>query len=121
MSKGKIISRLLVSSFIMFNIISCFKNDSREPPPVVNACAGTPGPLFTAVKNLVTTKCVSCHNNIFANGGMNFTIECNIVINKSIIKVKAVDEGSMPPTGTLPQADKTTITNWINAGGKYTD
>ncbi|MEO5999069.1 MAG: hypothetical protein ABIN89_20005 [Chitinophagaceae bacterium] len=121
MSKGKIIFRLLVSSFIMFNFISCFKNDTREPPPVVNTCTGITGPLFAAVKNLVATKCVGCHNNVIANGGMNFTIECNIVINKSIIKRKAVDEGTMPPTGTLPQADKATISNWINAGGKYTD
>jgi uncharacterized membrane protein len=73
------------------------------------------------VRNLVSSKCVKCHNNVFANGGMNFSIECNIVSNKARIKIRAVDEGSMPPTGTLPLADKTTITNWFNAGGKYTE
>jgi uncharacterized membrane protein len=69
----------------------------------------------------VSSKCVKCHNNVFANGGVNFSIECNIVSNKARIKIRAVDEGSMSPTGTLPLADKTTITNWMNAGGKYTD
>ncbi|HMR92047.1 MAG TPA: hypothetical protein PKC69_07025, partial [Chitinophagaceae bacterium] len=79
------------------------------------------GPLFTAVRSMMATNCQSCHNNTIANGGMNWTIDCNIVINKDRIKTKAVDEGSMPPTGPLSQADKDKITNWINAGGRYTD
>jgi len=112
---------LLVSLFAMFSMVSCFKSETREPPPVIDPCSGTPGPLFVAVKNLVGTKCVGCHNSTRTNGGMNFSIDCNIISNKILIKFKAVDEGKMPPTGTLPQADKNTITNWINAGGKATN
>ena len=82
---------------------------------------GTIGPLFTAMKDLVTTRCKSCHNNTLANGGMNFEIECNIVKNKSRIKVRAVDEGTMPQTGTLAQSEKDVISNWIAAGGAFTN
>ena len=82
---------------------------------------GTAGPLFTAVRNLMTSKCQSCHNNTVQNGGMNWEVDCNIVINKSNIKNRAVDLGTMPPTGPLSSTDKATITDWINAGGKYTD
>ena len=89
--------------------------------PVVDPCSGTPGPLFTAVKALVSSKCVGCHNTGRANGGMDFSIDCNIVTNKARIKIRAVDEGTMPPTGTLPATDKAKITNWVNAGGKITD
>lgn len=82
---------------------------------------GTIGPLFTAVKDLVTTRCKSCHNNALANGGMNFEIECNIIKSKARIKVRAVDEGTMPQTGTLPQSEKDIISNWITAGGTFTN
>lgn len=82
---------------------------------------GTAGPFFTAVKNLISTKCQSCHNNTIQNGGMNWEVECNIVTHKSNIKKSAVDDGTMPTTGPLTQAEKDIITNWINAGGNYTN
>jgi len=97
-----------------------------------NGCTGTAavtitsapaGPLFTAVRSLLNTNCVSCHNNSIANGGMNWTVDCNVVINKDRIKARAVDNNpsSMPPTGPLSQADKDKITAWINAGGRFSD
>ena len=83
--------------------------------------AGTAGTLFAAVKNLISSKCQSCHNNTIQNGGMNWAVDCNIVTHKSNIKNRAVDLGTMPPTGPLSQAEKDVITNWITAGGKFTD
>ena len=88
---------------------------------VAVASSESAGTLFTAVKNLVVAKCQSCHNNSLANGGMNFALECNIVNNKSRIKVRAVDEGSMPQTGPLTNAEKDIISNWITGGGGYAD
>lgn len=87
----------------------------------VSVATATPGPLFTAVKNLMTTKCFGCHNNTTQNGGMNWTIDCNIVTYKDRIKARAVDLGTMPPTGPLSASEKAIITNWYNAGGKITD
>jgi hypothetical protein len=83
--------------------------------------AGKAGPLFTAVKNLLSSKCQSCHNNTTQNGGMNWEVDCNIVANKSNIKNRAVDLRTMPPTGPLTAGEKDIITNWITAGGNYTD
>jgi hypothetical protein len=88
---------------------------------VTIASSGAAGPLFTTMKNMVAARCQSCHNNTIANGGMNFQVECNIVINKGRIKIRAVDEATMPQTGPLPQSEKDIISNWINAGGKYTN
>ncbi|MFN4314659.1 MAG: SprB repeat-containing protein [Chitinophagaceae bacterium] len=81
------------------------------------------GPLFTAVRTLMDNNCVSCHNNSIQNGGMNWAVDCNIVLNKDRVKARAVDNNpsSMPPTGALSQTDKDKITAWINAGGRYTD
>jgi hypothetical protein len=52
---------------------------------------------------------------------MNWTVNCNIVTNKARIKVRAVDQGTMPPSGPLSQADKDKINAWINAGGAITN
>ncbi len=81
------------------------------------------GPLFSAVKSLLQTECVSCHNASNANGGMNWTVDCNIVSNSNRIKVRAVDgiPSPMPPSGLLPSSERQKITNWILAGGRYTD
>ncbi len=88
---------------------------------VTIAPAGNAGPLFVAVKNLLSSKCQSCHNNTVQNGGMNWTVDCNIVANQSNIKNRAVDLGTMPTSGPLTIVEKDIITNWINAGGTYTD
>ena len=86
------------------------------------ASTGAAGPLFTNVKTLMTAKCVSCHNNSIQNGGMNWQVDCNIVAKKDRIKARAVDIGDMPFGGpSLTDAEKTIITNWITAGGAYTD
>lgn len=98
-----------------------------------NSCNGTSGstvlanlpagPLFTEVKAVLQANCVSCHNNSQQEGGMNWAVDCNIVLNKDRIKARAVDAtpSAMPPTGLLPASERQKITNWINAGGKFTD
>jgi hypothetical protein len=81
------------------------------------------GPLFTAVRTLIQNNCVSCHNNTISEGGMNWTIDCNIVSFKDRIKIRAVDgnPSPMPPGGFLPVSEQQKIINWINAGGRFSD
>ena len=115
---------LLLCTALSFYLYSCSKGDSvadMGTTPAVTPCSGTPGPLFTAVRTLINSRCINCHNATSANGGMNFSVDCNIVTAKTRIKVRAVDEGTMPPNGTLSAAQKSTITNWINAGGRVSD
>ncbi len=87
---------------------------------VNNLLAGT---LFSAVRTLVQNNCVSCHNATVQNGGMNFSVDCNIVNNKDRIKARAVDgiPSPMPQGGLLPGTERQKITDWINAGGKFTN
>lgn len=102
-------------------MISCSKSDSTPEavitPPAGGDCSGTPGALFTAVKTIISQKCVGCHNSTNASGGQDLSSDCKIVASKTRIKIRAVDEGSMPPNRPLPQADKDNITAWFNAGG----
>ena len=97
-----------------------------------NGCTGSTGatvsdlpagPLFSAVRTLVQNNCVSCHNAVVTEGGMNWTVDCNIVIFKDRIKARAVDgnPSPMPPTGFLPSSEQQKIINWINAGGRFSD
>jgi uncharacterized membrane protein len=125
----KLLATGLASLMAVTLIISgCSKGGSDDggggdnpPPPPPASCTGTPGPLFTAVKTLMQANCQSCHNSGNMNGGKDWSVDCNIVANKTRIKARAVDEGSMPPTGPLPQSEKDKITAWINAGGRLTD
>ena len=98
----------------------------------VNGCVGSTtvavndlpaGPLFLAVKSVLQNNCSSCHNASNQNGGMNWDVDCNIVANKDRIKERAVNANpsAMPPTGLLPASERNKITNWINAGGRFTD
>ena len=94
----------------------------RSTSITLTSTAATAGPLFMNVKTLIAAKCQSCHNNTIQNGGMNWQVDCNIVTNKARIKVRAVDIGDMPQGGpSLTASEKAIITNWINAGGKFTD
>ncbi len=96
--------------------------DGCEKSAIATIATGTRGVLFTQVRNLVTAKCQSCHNNALQNGGQNWEPDCNIVNNQVRIKVRAVDEGTMPAGGPpLTVGEKAVITNWINAGGRLTD
>lgn len=87
----------------------------------INEGSTVAGPLFSEVKQLIQTKCISCH----APGGVqpnpNWTIDCNIVLNSASINTRVVVQGTMPPTGALSQTDKNKIINWISAGGKLTN
>jgi hypothetical protein len=97
----------------------CTKN---TPANIVAAPAGA---LFNAAKAVIQTNCAiaGCHTGAAPQGGINFSVDCNIVINKDRIKARAIDGNPsiMPPTGALPQSEKDKITAWLNAGGRFTD
>ena len=97
-----------------------------------NGCTGTTletitnlpaGPLFSLVRGVLQANCVSCHNAVLSEGGMNWTVDCNIVTFKDRIQARAVNANpsAMPPSGLMPASERLKITNWINAGGRYTD
>jgi len=97
------------------------ENCRQSAQVTINEGSSTAGPQFTAVKQLIQANCVSCH----APGGQqpnpNFTIDCNIVQNATLINTRVVIQGTMPPAGALSQTDKDKITTWINGGGKLTN
>ncbi|MFM2358338.1 MAG: hypothetical protein RLY16_331, partial [Bacteroidota bacterium] len=85
------------------------------------------GTTFTQVRSLITNRCSGsgCHINGGSAAGYNFDADCNIVqywsqINKSCVTYQM---SRMPrsPQALFTTAEKQIITNWINAGHRYTD
>lgn len=96
---------------------SCSKSEDSNPT------AETPGPKFLAAKSVVSGSCAlsGCHISPSNSGGLNLESNSGIVSAGNRIKVRAVDEGTMPPTGQLSATDKAKIADWITAGGRLTD
>jgi hypothetical protein len=96
--------------------------DANNCTGTANTTVGTAaaGPLFTQVRDVLLTNCAisGCHNG---TQPPNWTIDCNIVSNATLIQQRAVNgnPSAMPPTGLLPASERQKITNWINAGGQY--
>ncbi len=90
--------------------------------PATVSINNTAGPLFVNVKNLLAARCVSCHSGASPAGGRDFTQDCEIVNFSDRINQRAVIIGDMPQGGPmLTPSEKAIITNWINAGGKFTN
>lgn len=90
----------------------------------------TSGPLFAQMRNLISTRCngSGCHIGAGQNAaGYNFDSDCNIVSKWSQINNTTVLYTSgwvkMPksPQPFFTVAEKQIVTNWINAGHRYTD
>ncbi|MGF2412179.1 hypothetical protein [Ferruginibacter sp.] len=85
------------------------------------------GPLFTNVRSLISTRCSGsgCHMNGTTTAGYNFDADCSIVSKWSQINQTCVTYTmkKMPisPQALFTAAEKAIITNWVNAGHKYTD
>ena len=113
-----------ISIVILVGIaFSCSKSDDSNPAPDPGPTGSTPGPKFLAVQTLVTSSCAKsgCHVSPTNTGGVNFESDASIVANGARIKVRAVDLGTMPPTGPLSTENKAKISDWISAGGRLTD
>lgn len=103
---------------------ACSKSSDGDPatPPGNNtSCSGTPGPLFLAVKDVISANCISCHTTNGQASFANFSNNCTIVSQAANIRTRAVVQGNMPPTGSLSQSDKDKINAWVAAGGRLTD
>jgi uncharacterized membrane protein len=129
---------ILTACYLMAMIISCSKGgdtttNTTTPPTggtggtggtdCATLTAGKAGPLYTAVKSIMSSNCSSCHTGSNGTGGKDLTTDCNIVTNKDRIKARAVDGSPsfMPQGGQLSAADKKSISDWVNAGGRFSD
>lgn len=118
----------IIAVFISCSKDSATENNNNNGNPQ-GSCSGTPGPLFSSVRNIIQANCAlsGCHSASNPQNGINFTDNCTIVAQKDRIKFRAVDQAGTPsqmpppPNAALSVADRQKITDWVNAGGKLTD
>jgi hypothetical protein len=94
----------------------------------VTVAVAAQGPMFAQMRSLITTRCSNgsgCHMNGGNTAGYNFDSDCSIVTKWSQINGACITGTlvTMPisPQAPLTAAEKLVITNWINAGHKYTN
>ena len=96
--------------------------DANNCQDIANATVTGAGPKFTLVRAVLLTNCATsgCHAG---TQSPDFRLDCNIVTNGPLIQQRAVTgaPSPMPPTGLLSSTERQKITDWINAGGRYTD
>ena len=93
-----------------------------ENSQAVTVADGTAGPKFTAVRNLLNARCISCHSGAAPAAGKDWSNNCVVVTNKTLINNRAVVLGDMPQGGPpLTAGEKAVITDWIAAGGLLTN
>lgn len=109
---------------ILLLILSgCGYNNTKLPTDAApsQGSGGTNGPEavldFATVKAQVfQNNCIRCHSLAGGNkAGVNLENYSSVKpLAQSILS--AVNSGFMPPSGTLPSAAKTLLTNWVQAG-----
>ena len=101
---------------------SCYydKEDLLYPTNCISA-NDVKGPKFTEVEALIKSSCNGCHLNGGNDGGYNFDGVCNIVNSWNAIYNSCVIRSDMPPGSPLNANQKQMITDWVNAGHRYTD
>lgn len=109
-------------SLTQLSLISSCSKKSEDIVNTPGADCSNPavqkGPKFIAVEGIINNKCVSCHNG---NQSPNLTTACNIVNEWSNIYRECVLDRTMPQGSPLPTTEQQAITDWVNAGHKYTD
>ena len=116
---SNIFAALATGNYTMFAKDAFGCESSASAAVAVN---NTPGTLFSNTKSLLAARCVSCHSGPSPAGGHDWTQDCEIVNFSDRIYQRAVIIGDMPFGGpTLSASEKAIITNWVNAGAKFTD
>lgn len=114
----------LLSIVILLGItFSCSKSEDSNPATPPPGGGSTPGPKFLAAQSVISSSCATsgCHVSPSNSGGLNLGTNASIVSNGAQIKSRAVDLGTMPPSGPLSAENKAKISDWISAGGRLTD
>ena len=107
-------------------LFSCESENEEElfsqPPSDIevpkDTTSGTTVSFATDIQPLIKSNCATpgCHiaNNLFP------TLETYTQIESSRgrIKARAVDQGTMPQSGPLPQIEKDKIATWITEGAR---
>lgn len=98
---------------------ACYYDNEEELYPNSSGSANcdTTNQTYTKnIKSIIDSRCATpgCHNVGAPNPDL--TTYQNVVALKTRIKVRAIDEKTMPAAAPLPDCEIKKLTAWINAG-----
>lgn len=73
------------------------------------------------VKAIIDGNCIGCHGGNTPSANMDLTTYANVraIAETDTLVMRMNDQlMPMPPTGLLPQADRSTIEDWVDGGFK---
>lgn len=113
----KILSITLIAAVACLS--ACYYDNEEElyPNTAGTANCDTTGQTYTnSIKSIIDTRCATpgCH----AAGAPNVNLSTyqSVVGQIGRIKVRAIDEKTMPAAAPLPACEINKLTAWINAG-----
>ncbi len=120
-SKRRHLLQFITAGFVAGMLLfpsSCTKDKGKEPssaPPSVKLCDTLK--YSEDIKPLVNKNCAlsGCHN---AGADLDWTVydKLKVRADNGKIKTRVIDQGSMPPSGKLPQSELDMIQCWLDAG-----
>lgn len=112
--KNSKILLLLLSIFV----VACSSDSEGDLlPPADDDGAGDVEVTYTAnIRPIITNNCIGCHSNPPTNGAPFSLTTFEDVSGRANRVFTRTNNGTMPPSGKLPQANIDLISAWI-AGG----
>ena len=114
---------LVVVPLIILSLSGCTSSNSVQTNPSTNP---SNGPVvstvsFTQVRQIVDSKCISCHSGARASGGISYENDSEIVARAGQIKSEVVVQKTMPPANSpmqMTEEERTLIGAWVDQGAK---
>ena len=115
--------RPIAATALSLLIAACADLGASPDPPIDPLTATWNG----GVADLLSQRCGGCHTPPFNSGRTDFSFECydradcggtkdGASDKADRIRARAVDAGSMPPSGPLSPTERDLLEEWIDAG-----
>lgn len=110
--------RLLILASVSF-LFSCDNTATKTPSTSATPTTPIIAVNFKEVKTLIDQKCTTCHTAVGRKPaeGISFDTLSDIASGSNKIK-RSVVRRSMPPSGSLTDAEIKLISDWADQGGK---
>jgi uncharacterized membrane protein len=118
MNSKKILSSIFLMTIVSVIGTSCYY-DNEDLLYGSNAdCSTVDSKFSTAINPLMQSKCAysGCHDAANAAGGVVLENYTQISASAGRIKVRCIDEKTMPPGSPLSASETLALQCWINAG-----
>jgi hypothetical protein len=109
MIKSTLLFKSLALLFICLALFTtCKKNSPTDSNNYTADCSGAAKSYKTDVAPVIQSSCSTCHSN--------FSSYSQVFNSRSSIK-NTIENGTMPKSGSLSDAQKNAVICWINSGG----